>query len=201
MCVSLAPPMGGVTNDISQSFVSPCASRPRPGWPRGKLVPRSIRDPHRFKPSLFPNANPTAASFSFGLKRREGVGFHFRQANHPPAAAAGYKEYPAGRQGGYKPPAGNCWKSFPAGESSAAGQTRQNDRLPSYGQFGPRKTVGGAGGGLNPSDTFRPVGGRYTDRPDEFGTVESVWSSSSLLFPCSTAVRHRFGLLVRFAGR
>ena len=40
-----------------------------------------------------------------------------------------------------------------------------------------------------PSEAFRPVPGRYTDRPDEFGTAEAARSSSSLPFPCSTATK------------
>ena len=70
------PPLGGghsylsrpfgavVTNDIFPSFVSPCASRSRSGWTRGRLVPRSIHDPHRFKPSYQTPTPPPPASLS-----------------------------------------------------------------------------------------------------------------------------------------
>ena len=54
---------------------------------------------------------------------------------------------------------------------TAGNHFRQVNPPPLGGQLGTRKTVGGAGGSLTPSDTFRPAGGRYTDRPDEFGTV------------------------------
>ena len=83
---------------------------------------------------------------------------------------------------------------------TAGNHFRQVNPPPWDGQLGTRKTVGGAGGGRTPSDTFRPVGGRHTDRPDAFGPVESARSSSRLdlrlrkrcqrgFFPCATASR------------
>ena len=160
MCVSLAPPMSGVTNDISQSFVSPCASRPRTGW-RGENWFRdqsAIRTGSNPPSSLTPTPSPPAS-----LSASNGGGVSVFISGRQIIRLLLLPDIKNIRQAGR---ADTTHLLEPAGN-----HFRQVNPPPLGGQLGTRKTVGGAGGSLTPSDTFRPAGGRYTDRPDEFGTV------------------------------